>query len=93
MAKHDAVVSCKRSLLRAASTATLAAILLFGNASISSGQQADEASELNKQVVELYNAGRYADTIPIAQQVLAADVATSLNNLGLLYRDQGRYAA
>jgi CHAT domain-containing protein/Flp pilus assembly protein TadD len=102
MTTHGAFVPCKRSLLTTASAATVAAILLFGNVSISAGQQADEASELNKKVIELRNAGRYADAIPIAQQVLAIrekalgrdhpDVAQSLNNLALLYKNQGRYA-
>src|SRR6202048_5261770 len=102
MITHGALVSYKRSLLTAASAAALAAILLFGNASISPAQQADEASELNKKVIELTNAGRYADAIPIAQQVLAIrekalgrdhpDVATALNNLAALYKSQGRYA-
>src|ERR1700738_4764673 len=102
MAKHDAVVSCKRSLLTAASAAALAAILLFGNPSISAPQQADEASELNEKVIEFYKAGRYADAIPIAQRALAIrekalgrdhpDVATALSWLAVLYNSQGRYA-
>jgi tetratricopeptide (TPR) repeat protein len=91
-----------RSLLKAGFVAAFAATLLFGHASISAAQQADEADALNKKVVELYKAGRYADAIPIAQQVLAIrekalrgdhpNVATSLNNLALLYANQGRYA-
>src|ERR1700738_1141792 len=101
MAKHDAVVSCKRSLLTAASAAALAATLLFGDASISAAESLDKASELNKKLIELYNAGQDADAIPIAQQVLAIrekalgrdhpDVATALNNLAALYKSQGRY--
>src|SRR5262249_13121382 len=91
-----------RTLLKVGLAAGFAAIMLCGNASISAAQRADEASELDKKILELYNAGRYADAIPIAQQVLAIrekalgrdhpDVATALNNLALLYRGQGRYA-
>src|SRR6516225_7522530 len=66
-----AAFSCKRSLLTVASAAALAAMLLFSNASISAAQQPDEARELNKKVIELYKAGRYADAIPIAQRILA----------------------
>jgi hypothetical protein len=46
----------------------LAAILLFGNASISAAQPDDEVNELNRKLIELYNAGRYADAVPIAQR-------------------------
>jgi tetratricopeptide (TPR) repeat protein len=91
-----------RSLLKAGLAAGLATTLLFGNGSISAAQQPDEASELNKKLIELYNAGRYADAVPLGQQLLAIrekalgrdhpDVATALNGLGELYRHQGRYA-
>jgi CHAT domain-containing protein len=91
-----------RSLLKAGLAAGFVATLLFGNASIAVAQPRDEARELNKKVIELYNAGRYADAIPIAQRALALlekalgrnhpDVAASPNNLAELYRSQGRYA-
>jgi len=65
-------------------------------------QQAEDADALNAQVVRLYQAGKYAEAIPIAERVLAIrekalgpdhpDVATSLNNLAELYRAQGRTA-
>ena len=83
-------------------TAALAGALLVGFDSMLFAQQADEATELNKRVIELYNAGRYSDALPIAQRVLAIrertfgrdhpSVATALNNLALLYASQGRYA-
>jgi CHAT domain-containing protein/tetratricopeptide (TPR) repeat protein len=83
-------------------TAAFAAALYFSNLSLVPAQQADDASELNKKVIELYNAGRYSDAVPIAQRVLAInekalgrdhpDVATSLNNLASLYKNRGRYA-
>src|SRR5947209_14352606 len=83
-------------------SAALAGALLVGSASMPLAQEADEVSELSQKVIQLYNAGRYADAISVAQQVLAIgekalgrdhpDVATLLNNLALLYVSQGRYA-
>jgi tetratricopeptide (TPR) repeat protein len=59
------------------------------------------ANILNQQVVELYQAGRYGEAIPLAIEALRIqetvlgpdhpDVATSLNNLAVLYRVQGNY--
>jgi CHAT domain-containing protein/Tfp pilus assembly protein PilF len=91
-----------RALLKAGFAGAFAATLLFGDASISLAQLGDEANALNKKLVELYNAGRYADAIPIAQQVVAIaekalgsdhpEVAATLNNLAVLYRNEGRYS-
>jgi hypothetical protein len=90
------------SLKRIGIAAALAGVLLVGTGSTLLAQQADQASELEKRVIELYNAGRYSDAVPIAQRVLAIrektlgrdhpDVALSLNNLAALYDSQGRYA-
>jgi tetratricopeptide (TPR) repeat protein len=91
-----------RSLLKVGLAAAFAAILLVGSVSLVAAQETKEADELNKRVIELYNAGRYSDAIPIAQRVLALrekalgrdhpDVAISLSNLAELYASQGRYA-
>ena len=61
----------------------------------------ERAAALNEQLIELYQAGRYQDAIPLAEEALAIrreqlgerhpDVADSLNNLALLYEGQGRY--
>lgn len=58
--------------------------------------------DLNQQVVELYTEGRFNEAIEIAKQALilakslhSGDhtyVASSLNNLGLLYKSQGRFS-
>ena len=58
--------------------------------------------DLNKEVVELYNEGKFNEAILVAEQALTlakslhsgdhADVAYSLNNLGALYNSQGRYS-
>jgi CHAT domain-containing protein/tetratricopeptide (TPR) repeat protein len=66
-----------------------------------SAQQA-QWDELNRQVVKLYQNGRYADAIPIAERALEVAaktigpndprVATALNNLAELYRVQGKYS-
>jgi CHAT domain-containing protein/tetratricopeptide (TPR) repeat protein len=63
----------------------------------------ERANALNQQVVELYQAGRYGEAIPLATEVLRIretalgpdhpDVATSLNGLAGLYRAQGNYGA
>ncbi|MGG6295452.1 tetratricopeptide repeat protein [Leptolyngbya sp. AN02str] len=60
------------------------------------------ARQLNQQVIELHQAGRYADAIPLAERALSIreqalgsnhpSVASSLNNLANLYRLQGNYA-
>jgi tetratricopeptide (TPR) repeat protein len=65
------------------------------------GQSLFEANDLNQQVIQLYNQGRYSEAIPLAQRTLAIvekalgpdhpNVATALNNLADLYRAQGRY--
>src|SRR5262249_32587335 len=91
-----------RSLQQAGLAAVLTAILLLGNASISPAQPGDEASELNKKIVELYNAGRYADASPIARQGVASrertlgpdhlDVIRAVSSLATLYLLSGRYA-
>ena len=90
------VNSVKHSLLIA--VAILA--LLFGPSLARA--QSSTADDLNKGVIELYRAGKFAQAVPLAQQVLAIrekalgpehpDVALALNNLAGLYDDQGRYA-
>ena len=67
-----------RSLLKLGLATTFAATLLFGNVSISPAQQIDEANELNKKVIELYNAGRYSDATPLAQQILSIEKRCSV---------------
>ena len=64
--------------------------------------QTGDAEALSKQFVELEQAGKYAEAIPLAQQLLAIyektfgpdhpNVAMVLNNLAELYLNQGRYA-
>ena len=67
-----------------------------------SAQTTADADKLNTEVIRLYQAGRSAEAIPIAQQALSIrekalgpehpDVGTALNNLAGLYQAQGRYA-
>ena len=64
-------------------------------------QGLEQAAQLNQQVTNLYQAGRYGEAIPLAEEALAIyeqalgpdhlGTATSLNNLAFLYRSQGRY--
>ncbi|MDY6936101.1 MAG: tetratricopeptide repeat protein [Cyanobacteriota bacterium] len=61
-----------------------------------------EAERLHDRAVQLLNEGKYSEAIPLVEQLLAIrrrllgeehpSVATSLNNLALLYRSQRRYA-
>ena len=65
-------------------------------------EDASEADSLSRQVVELYQAGKYQQAIPIARQLLEIsektngpehpDTAGSLNNLAALYYSMGEYA-
>lgn len=64
-------------------------------------RNAEKTEQLNRKGVALYRAGRYLEALPIAQRVLAMrekvvgldhrDIATLLENLGLIYRGLGRY--
>ena len=67
------------------------------------GESAPETADTtNSEVSRLFQAGKYAEAIPLAQRALALNekalrpdhpnVGTSLNNLALLYGGQGRYA-
>ena len=59
-------------------------------------------SSLNKQVIELYQAGKFNDAIPIAQKAVelsekalgpdGPDTASALNDLAMLYDSLGDYA-
>src|SRR4051794_26889554 len=61
----------------------------------------DEASQLNKLVEKLYSEGKFGEAVPVAARALALrekalgsmhpDVAESLKNLAMLYREQGAY--
>src|SRR5580700_11430318 len=79
-------------------TAALVLTLGFAPPSLAQSRKADE---LSRRVIELYQAGRYAEAIPLAQQLLAIRekvlgpdhpvVVVALNVLGWLYGNQGRY--
>jgi CHAT domain-containing protein/tetratricopeptide (TPR) repeat protein len=63
--------------------------------------QSDDLETL-RQVIELYQAGKYAEAIPLAEHYAEAvksrrggetpQYATALSNLALMYSNQGRYA-
>src|SRR5205085_3559587 len=62
----------------------------------------DDARQYNQEVGWLYNQGRFAEALPMAQRALEirerilgpshADVSQSLNTLALIYRMLGRYS-
>jgi CHAT domain-containing protein/Tfp pilus assembly protein PilF len=90
-----------RSILNAGLAAVVGTLLCFGLSS-ALAQKSNQANKLEDKFLKLYDAGRYADAIPIAQRVLTIrektlgrnhpDVAIALDNLANLYRLQGRYA-
>ncbi len=67
--------------------------------SVPSSAQKNEVAALSARIAELNRAGKYAEAIPLAQRQLESlekangpfnrDVAAALNNLALLYGDQG----
>ena len=64
--------------------------------------RSNPANELNRRMVELFNAGRISEALPLGQRLVVMleatlgpdhpDVATALNTLALLYGNLGRYA-
>jgi CHAT domain-containing protein len=75
----------------------LAASACFGE---TSSAQKNDATARSAQIAELSRAGKYSEATPLAQRLLAdmektygpfnRDVAAALNNLALLYGNQGR---
>ncbi len=69
---------------------------------VPSSAQKGDVTARSAQIAELGRAGKYSEAIPLAQRLLAdmekaygpdhRDVAASLNNLALLYGDQGQDA-
>lgn len=61
----------------------------------------EEAEQLNKKAIDLYNKGRFIEAIPFAKRSLVITekvlgkehlyVAATLNNLAMLYLEQGNY--
>lgn len=86
-------------------TMLLVSGLLLGQSGTTIARDQDaqlaEADRLNQQVIELYQAGRYAEAIPLAERALAIrekklgpehrDVAMTLYNLAALYYRQSDY--
>ena len=83
----------------------ISACLMLFTVSVGSAlgqQEIQEANELNQTVMKLYQAGKYAEAIPLARRALGLreqalgpmhpDVATSLNYLGALLENMGDYA-
>ena len=82
--------------------ALLLALLLAGPSIAHARGAGIEWDILNREVMDLYRAGKYDRAVVVAQKALQVaqqnvgpnhpDVATSLNNLAELYRTQGNYA-
>ena len=77
-------------------------ILVFSSSSVFAEGAGIEWDILNDEVKELYRTGKYGRAVVVAKKALEVaeenvgpyhpDVATSLNNLALLYDNQGHYA-
>jgi tetratricopeptide (TPR) repeat protein len=77
-------------------------VMLASSSSAQTGAKPDDLSSLLGQARQLYEAGKYAEAVPLAQRAVELaekqfgpehpNVVTSLNNLAELYREQGRYA-
>jgi hypothetical protein len=77
----------------------LVSVLLVSAPGAGACQSLKEADALTKKSVELYNAGKFADAISLAQRALSIresalgsdnpDVARSLSNLATLYNRPG----
>ena len=77
-------------------------LLIVSPLSYSQENNLQKAKSLNQQLIKLYRQGRYSEAITIAEKALAIDekalgpvhrdVATSLNNLAMLYVSLGDYA-
>src|SRR5262249_59630259 len=90
-----------RLLWRAVALFGLVALLASAGPTGTRAQGADDPGALNRQAMELQQAGRYAEAIEIVRKALVlleekrgpdhTDVGTSLNNLAWLYGAQGRY--
>jgi tetratricopeptide (TPR) repeat protein len=85
------------------SKSVIVTLLLLGSTSGAFAKGAGtEWNILNQEVMELHRTGRYDRAVVVAKKALEVarknvgpdhpDVATSLNNLALLYHTQGHYA-
>ncbi len=85
-------------------TVKIALILVLGvSHALAACTQETEWNKLNAKTETLYQQGRYSEAAKIAQEALEVaektfgadhpNLATSLNNLALLYQAQGEYAA
>lgn len=77
-------------------------VLALSGRAAGQGSSIEEARRLYDRVVELNNAGRFDEAVPLAERALAiftnalgpehSDVALTLNGLALLYASRGEYA-
>ena len=75
--------------------------LTASSPTVAQDSAAENARQLYRQAMELYNAGRYNEAAPLCERAIAistnalgpehSDVALSLNGLGLIYAGKGDY--
>ena len=88
-----------RAAIRLALFPWLAVMAIVGHVRAQGG---DDVNALSRQVIQLYQEGKHAEAVPIAEHALAlaerqhgadhAEVGSTLHNLALLYRAQQRHA-
>src|SRR5262245_66074000 len=77
-------------------------VMVASSSSAQTGAKPDDLSSLLGQARQLYEAGKYAEAVPLAQRAVELAekqfgpehpwVATWLSSLAMLYQVQGRYA-
>jgi tetratricopeptide (TPR) repeat protein len=91
----------RMSFVRLFARILIASILALLAALPVQAQSAEDIYALNRQTLQLYNQGKYAEAFRIAEQAVALaekalgpghpDTLLCVNNLGFLYDTQGRY--
>jgi esterase/lipase superfamily enzyme/Tfp pilus assembly protein PilF len=102
MVDHGGMLIMASWWLRGAALIVLAALLVGAGSTSATAQDTNDIDALNRQVVQLYQAGNYAEAernaeraVRLAEGKFGPDhpnVGVALNNLGQLYRAEGRYS-
>jgi esterase/lipase superfamily enzyme/Tfp pilus assembly protein PilF len=98
---REMTMTAARLLRRPAALIVFVTVWILVGSINAKAQQSNDLNILNKQVVQLYHTGKYAEATDIAKRALAlaerqfgangAEVGNALSNLAELYRAQGRY--
>src|ERR1700733_8676624 len=102
MSRTNATKECAMKALKASIRVAVTALALSLSLAAPSRAAEDEAGTLTLQMKELYRAGKYSESLPLAQKALALrekefgpdddNVAMPLNDLGTIHYNLGQYA-